>query len=93
MTLIFSGVLEYMASDILKLTTNYARNINSQEIFDQDIKIAMFADNVSVTTVVLHKFKMVVRPTALGLSTCHAGMLSFWQASKRPANVFQLIHV
>lgn len=47
-TLIFSGVLEYMASDILKLTTNYARNISSLEIFDQDIKIAMFADNVSV---------------------------------------------
>ncbi|XP_039251718.2 son of sevenless homolog 1-like [Styela clava] len=45
-TLIFSGVLEYMASDILKLTTNYAKNILSNEITDQDIKIAMFADNV-----------------------------------------------
>lgn len=45
-TLIFSGVLEYMASDILKLTTNYAKNISSSEINDQDIKIAMFADNV-----------------------------------------------
>ena len=43
----FAAILDYMLSDVLKLTANYVQNISREEISEQDVKIAMFADKVS----------------------------------------------
>lgn len=47
--LFYAGVLEYMITDILKLTVSYIENFSvlSKELTEQDVKIAMFADKVS----------------------------------------------
>jgi len=48
--LFYAGVLEYMITDILKLTVSYIENFSvlSKELTEQDVKIAMFADKVLV---------------------------------------------
>jgi len=46
----FAAVLEYMLSDILKLTVSYIDNfsVTRTKLTEQDVKIAMFADKVLV---------------------------------------------
>ena len=49
-TVCIVAVLEYVAADILKLVGNYVKHIQAKEITEEDVRVSMCADKVSVTT-------------------------------------------
>ena len=46
-TMFVIAIMEYMVTDILKLTANYVKNTHHVEITLQDVKVAMCTDKVS----------------------------------------------